>query len=178
MRTALKLDGALAAPGVGVWWPAVGVGAPLTPDLLLGRLERAGATLPIRAPAAVHGVAARVAPAGAFVVYGDVLITEGEGLLSLAAGPAASRTSDLPPGVEALLADTDGTVWLRPKPGAPAFVDEGAAVNARQTLALVEVMKTFSPVRAPANGVIVRVCVADGAAVGVGAPLLWIRREG
>ena len=49
-----------------------------------------------------------------------------------------------------ITSDTDGTVYLRPDPSLHYAV-EGATCSAKETVALVEVMKTFSPVRAPST---------------------------
>jgi acetyl-CoA carboxylase biotin carboxyl carrier protein len=70
--------------------------------------------------------------------------------------------------------DTDGTVYLRPEPGAACFVTAGQAVRAQETLALVEVMKTFTPVRAQVEGTVARVCVSDGDPVTEGDVLFWM----
>ena len=68
-----------------------------------------------------------------------------------------------------------GTFWRRPSPRDPAIIEEGAAVTAGTTIGLVEVMKTFAPLKAGAEGRIVRFLVADGAAVQAGAAVAVIR---
>jgi acetyl-CoA carboxylase biotin carboxyl carrier protein len=80
--------------------------------------------------------------------------------------------------VQEVTADTDGTFYSRPEPGAPDFVAEGDEVARAATLGLVEVMKTFSPVRAPVAGVVVKVLVGDGEAVRAGQALMWIGSQG
>lgn len=67
-----------------------------------------------------------------------------------------------------------GTVYLSPEPGAPAFIKEGDAVKEGQTLLLVEAMKTFNPLTAPASGRITRILVADSQPVEFGEPLVVI----
>ncbi|MFK7928521.1 MAG: acetyl-CoA carboxylase biotin carboxyl carrier protein subunit [Myxococcota bacterium] len=179
MRSALASDGTLGSPSVGTWRPAIGLGAPLTPGMVLGTLDRAGDVLVVTAPASAHGVALHVAPDGSWVAFADVLVRPGEGGLGdaadLAAAPSSRGHGDVPADVTVLRADTDGTVYLRPEPGAPSFTTEGAAVEALSTIALVEVMKTFTPVRAPQTGEIVRVCVEEGASVEAGDALFWFR---
>jgi biotin carboxyl carrier protein len=44
-------------------------------------------------------------------------------------------------------------------------VEAGAAVAARETVAVVEAMKMLNPVRAPRDGSVARVCVAPGTQV-------------
>jgi len=174
---AVKADQALAAPTVGTWSPAIGVGAPLAGGLVLGTLRRAGRAVPVLAPEGVAGVASRVAPAGTWVEHGARLVTIGEALAVGADAEAHAEAGDraVPPGVTVLTADSDGTIYLRPDPGSPPFAPVGAPVAARSTLALVEVMKTFTPVRSPIAGTVEQVLVDDGGAVSAGQPLLWIR---
>jgi biotin carboxyl carrier protein len=175
-RFAVRVEGALGAPTVGLWSPAIGEGAPLRPGLLLGHVLTAGESRPVLAPDGVIGVATSVAPAGRFVDYGAPLLVEGEG--GTISGPSAGATrgvSDLPEGVVAVCADTDGTFYTRGEPGAPPFVSVGQPVERSATVGLVEVMKTFSTVKASRAGVVERVLVGDGAPVTAGQALLWIR---
>ena len=65
-----------------------------------------------------------------------------------------------------------GTVYLAPEPGAPAFIKAGDTVAEGQTLALIEAMKTFNPVRAPRAGRVVRILVSDGTPVEYGEGLM------
>jgi acetyl-CoA carboxylase carboxyltransferase component len=77
-------------------------------------------------------------------------------------------------GAVPLHAAVEGSFWIRPSPGAPPFAAPGAAVSAGATLGLVEVMKTFSPVRAPQDGQVLRWDVADGAPVTPGQVVGWL----
>ena len=74
-----------------------------------------------------------------------------------------------------MFAETEGVVYLAPKPGSPPFVSEGESVNSQATIALVEVMKTFGSVRAPHAGSVDKVLVNDGEAVSPGDALIWLR---
>ncbi len=65
-----------------------------------------------------------------------------------------------------------GTVYLAPEPGAAAFVKAGDSVAEGQTLALIEAMKTFNPVRAPRAGRVSRILVSDGMPVEYGEGLM------
>ncbi len=58
-----------------------------------------------------------------------------------------------------------GIFYRRPEPGAPAYVEEGSIVEEDTTVALIEVMKLFNPVKAGVRGRIRRVCVENGALV-------------
>lgn len=176
MRRALKSDGGvLSAPSVGTWRPALGLGAPVEPGTVLGHLIQAGRRVAVQAPSGVAGVVLQGIPDRRWVNGGDVLFTVGEGSLAgtVFRGETEER-GDAPDHVRVVRAETDGTIYLRSEPGAPAFVTEGQEVAERATLALVEVMKTFSPVRAPGAGRVLRILVDDAASVGEGDALIWI----
>jgi acetyl-CoA carboxylase carboxyltransferase component len=74
--------------------------------------------------------------------------------------------------------DTDGTFWRRASPRDPAFVEVGAEVRATTTVGLVEVMKTFAPVRAGVSGRVEQFAVADGASVTAGTVVAWVNPAG
>lgn len=173
-RPAVRDDATLGAPSVGTWRPSVGLGHPITPGLALGVLVRDGVPLTVFAPPAVGGVAVSVAEAGRWVAYGEVLVRTGEGGLA-EEGEAVVPVSGGPEGAVAVRAETDGTVYLHPEPGTPAYAPEGQAVDANDTVALVEVMKTFTPVRAPVAGTVVRVDVLDAGSVAAGDAIVWVK---
>lgn len=176
MRPAVNLDGALGAPTVGTWHPDLGLGGPLRPGERIGVLVQAGRSVVVCAPRTAVGVAVHVAAPGTWMAYGDVLVEEGEASGALSIRQAAPRKSaEVPDDVTVVEADTDGTIYLRSDPASPAFAPQGAEVSPLDTVALVEVMKTFTPVRTPVGGTVVRVCVEDGAPVASGDALLWVR---
>ena len=67
-----------------------------------------------------------------------------------------------------------GVVYLAPEPGAKPFVSVGASVKAGDTVALVEAMKTFNPIKSDKDGVVKEILVKDGAAVEFDQPLVVI----
>jgi len=67
-----------------------------------------------------------------------------------------------------------GTVYTRPSPDDDAFVSVGDSVKAGDTILLVEAMKTFNPIKAPASGKITKIMVEDGQPVEFGEALLVI----
>jgi acetyl-CoA carboxylase biotin carboxyl carrier protein len=67
-----------------------------------------------------------------------------------------------------------GTVYLSPEPGSKPFVAVGDKVKKGDTLMLVEAMKTFNPVEAPAAGTVKEIIVADAQPVEFGEPLIVI----
>lgn len=68
-------------------------------------------------------------------------------------------------------------VWRANAPGQPPLVEVGDRVEAGQPLALVEVMKVFTPLLSPAGGVVTAIHFADGAVVEEGAPLVELALE-
>ena len=67
-----------------------------------------------------------------------------------------------------------GTVYLRPSPESPAFVEIGVKVRPGDKLLLVEAMKTFNEILAPREGTVTTILVEDGQPVEYGQPLLII----
>lgn len=67
-----------------------------------------------------------------------------------------------------------GVVYLASEPGAKPFVQVGSTVSAGDTVALVEAMKTFNPIKTTKAGVVKEILVSDGAAVEFGQPLIVI----
>ena len=67
-----------------------------------------------------------------------------------------------------------GVVYLAPEPGAKPFISVGAQVKAGDTVALVEAMKTFNPIKSDIDGVVKEILVTDGAAVEFDQPLIVI----
>ena len=74
----------------------------------------------------------------------------------------------------ALKSPMGGVVYLAPEPGADAFVSVGKQIKAGDTVALVEAMKTFNPIKSDRDGVVKEILVSDGAAVEFDQPLVVI----
>jgi acetyl-CoA carboxylase biotin carboxyl carrier protein len=69
-----------------------------------------------------------------------------------------------------------GTIYLQPSPNEPVFVPVGGQVQKSETIALIEVMKSLTPIRAGLNGTVERWLVDDAAAVDAGDTICWIGR--
>jgi acetyl-CoA carboxylase biotin carboxyl carrier protein len=67
-----------------------------------------------------------------------------------------------------------GVFYLLPEPGAAPFIKVGDSVAEGQTLALIEAMKTFNPVKAPRGGKVVKILVESGSPVEYGEPLVIV----
>lgn len=87
---------------------------------------------------------------------------------------AAAPSPDLAHHPGAVKAPMVGVAYLGPEPGASPFVKEGDKVTEGDTLALIEAMKTFNPVRAPRSGRVSRVLINDASPVEYGEPLFII----
>jgi len=68
-----------------------------------------------------------------------------------------------------------GVVYLSPEPTEKPFVSKGQKVNAGDTLALVEAMKTFNPIKADKAGEVAEILVKDGDTVEFGTPIIVIK---
>ena len=176
MLRPLIRDGALCAPSVGVFVPTIEPGTPLRPGLCFGRLERLGRWHDLLVPPGVEGLADRAAPAWSAVDYGTPLLhlRRQTGLKRAAVRAAVRSVLGTARGVRS---EVDGTLHHRPAPDAPPFAPAGSRVLADDTLALVEVMKTFTRVRAPFPGLLRRWLVHDGGTVHAGMMVAEIEPE-
>lgn len=67
-----------------------------------------------------------------------------------------------------------GVAYLAPEPGTKPFVKVGDEVKAGDTVALVEAMKTFNPIKSDIDGVVKDILVTDGMAVEFDTPIIVI----
>lgn len=89
---------------------------------------------------------------------------------------AAARVEEAPvDGLVAVRVGTEGTFWRRPSPRDPPLIEPGRPVEGSSPVGLIEVMKTFAPVRAGVSGTLARFAVDDGAAVQAGQVVAWVR---
>ena len=111
-----------------------------------------GATVAAAAPApiAVAAPAAAAAPATA---------------------PAAEAAPDLAGTVKSPMV---GTAYLSAEPGSAPFISVGTAVNAGDTLVIVEAMKVMNPIPAPQGGVVKAILVENAQPVEFDQPLVVI----
>lgn len=90
--------------------------------------------------------------------------------------PVASAQQAPPPaatGTE-VCASLYGVLHLTPAPEQPPFIEVGTAVEAGQTLAVIEAMKMFHPLKAQAAGVVSAILVKGGEEVQAGQVLIRI----
>jgi acetyl-CoA carboxylase biotin carboxyl carrier protein len=89
--------------------------------------------------------------------------------------PSAARDTGAHEGTVAVVAPMIGRFYAKPEPGAQPFVSVGTEVTPDSTVALVEVMKVFTAVRAGVRGVVSEICVQDEQLVEYGQVLFRIR---
>jgi acetyl-CoA carboxylase biotin carboxyl carrier protein len=68
-----------------------------------------------------------------------------------------------------------GTVYRRPSPEAPPYVDMGSFVKEDDTVCLIEVMKVFTAVKAGVRGHITEVLIETNEMVEYGQPLFMVK---
>ena len=73
--------------------------------------------------------------------------------------------------IQTLASPLPGTFYRASAPGTPPFKSEGDSVAAGDTVGLIEVMKTFTPVQAEMAGTLVRFLVGNEDPVMAGEPL-------
>ena len=118
------------------------------------------------------------------------LETDGWKLSLRRSGAAAARSTATTPPLAAPVADAApasddthavqapmlGTFYRAPKPGAPPFVELGAAVQPDSIIGIIEVMKLMNTVRAGVRGTVVDIPGQDGALVEFGEILLRVAK--
>ena len=91
------------------------------------------------------------------------------------AATSEQKASPRDDGTVAVVAPMIGRFYAKPEPGAAPFVSVGTEVTPDSTVALVEVMKVFTAVRAGVQGVVTEICVQDEQLVEYGQVLFRIR---
>lgn len=177
---ALYRESSLCCPRVGVFQPAVGLGDSVAPGRVIGSLFVLNRRFDVLAPSKARGEVVALTARGP-VEYGQPLIevgarTAGEaGGEEAEGGPAGSVTGDYE-----IKTPIDGIFYCRPTPDSPPYVNEGDIIEAGATLALVEVMKTFNPIRydasaAPERAKIVEIVPEDMSEVAAGSVLYVVQ---
>lgn len=90
------------------------------------------------------------------------------------AAPAAEAAPAQKPDGLIVKSPIVGVAYRGPEPDAEPFVTKGQAVKKGQKLCLVEAMKMFNEITAPADGIITSILFEDGKLVEFDAPLFEI----
>ena len=170
----------LLAPTHGIWREAPASGEPIAPGGRIGVLEVLGVLHELHAPADVEGVVeADAPPVGERpVAYGDVLVRLTAQSTTTRAKPTAAGTSATSTtGKLVYRAPLSGRYYARPSPDKPPFVQPGDEVGPGQTIALLEVMKTFNRLTyggaaLPERARVLALLVRDEDDVDAGTPIL------
>lgn len=88
--------------------------------------------------------------------------------------PTASPPPPAPGQGVPVTAPCVGLFWRSPSPGAPPFTDIGSRVGPDDTIAIIEVMKLMSPLKAGLSGVVTAILAENGATVTRGEPLVLV----
>jgi acetyl-CoA carboxylase biotin carboxyl carrier protein len=121
-------------------------------DVTVGEFE-----LHARKPGAAAALRERAPQAATVRAAGPV-----EAPAAAAPASAVQALTEVPAGLVAVRAPMVGTFYLRPSPDQPPFVAVGAAVQAGDTVCLVEVMKMFNTVKAEVSGTVERIVIENG----------------
>lgn len=145
----------LRSPTVGAWRNAPPEGSLIRPGFDLGVIETLGVVHRLIAPPGAVGVVTEHegnVRAPGVVAYGTPLLTldleAATGSVAAAAAEAESQSAD---GL-AFRSPLSGRFYLRPSPDADPFVSVGDTVKEGQTVALLEVMKTFNRITYGGDG--------------------------
>ena len=93
-----------------------------------------------------------------------------------AAAPAQPAGPDpLPEDIVPVLAPMTGVFYRAPSPDSPPYVEEGSQVERGDVLGLIEAMKVFNEIEAPASGTVVEILAEDGQSVEANQRLMLIR---
>lgn len=132
---------------------------------------------PPPAPSASAAAASPTDTSGGGTVGGtapeEALATGGGG-----GSPAVTGPAEVPVGHTAIESPSVGLFWRSPSPGAPPFVEVGAAVAAGDTVAIVEVMKLMNHVASPVDGVVSAILIENGAPVEFGQTIVVVDPQG
>ncbi len=92
----------------------------------------------------------------------------------VAAAPPAAPVDELA-NARKIISPIPGTVYLKPNPDTPNFVQVGSTVDEAKVVCLIEAMKVFNEIKPEGiKGTIKKVCVEDGQAVEYGTVLFLV----
>ncbi len=91
------------------------------------------------------------------------------------AAPCQSGPEPLAEDIVPVLAPMSGVFYRAPSPESPPYVEEGTQVERGDVLGLIEAMKVFNEIEAPASGTVVEILVENGQSVEANQRLMLIR---
>lgn len=177
---ALLRESTIAAPRVGLWVPGVRPGDGLAPGRAIGSLFVLNRRFDVLCPRKAMGEVVSVIGKGP-VEYGQQLVEVGSRTATAADGAdEATGATGAATGDYEVKTPIDGIFYRRPTPDSPPYVEEGDVIELGATLGLVEVMKTFNPIRydasaAPERAKIVEIVPEDMSEVQAGSVLYVVQ---
>jgi acetyl-CoA carboxylase biotin carboxyl carrier protein len=172
----------LLSPAVGLYAKAPKEGSMYRAGDCCANLVVLDQVMELKLPLGVIGYVATAPPERKHkpVEFGQVLFelipaVNEELELAQAGGPQASAS-----GLPVLVSPQAGRFYRNPDPDSPPFVEDGSEIGAGKTVGLLEVMKTFNPVKystdsgLPAKARVVRFLVEDSSDVDEGQPLMEV----
>jgi 3-methylcrotonyl-CoA carboxylase beta subunit len=84
-------------------------------------------------------------------------------------------TDDIPEGYNAITAHMEGSFWAKPAPDKPPFKNIGDHITVGEVIGLIEVMKTFTPVRSAVDGSLEKWLIEEGGAISIGQTICLIK---
>ncbi|MDM5201204.1 acetyl-CoA carboxylase [Fictibacillus enclensis] len=75
---------------------------------------------------------------------------------------------------QAVISEVPGVFYRKPSPDEPVYVEEGQEVKAGETIGLIEVMKNFYEVTAPADGTVKAFKAEEGDVIDAGQEIAVI----
>lgn len=172
----------LLAPSVGLYAQAPKEGNMFRAGDCCANLVVLDQVFELKIPAGVIGYVATEPPEHKHkpVEFGEVLFelipAASEDLEMAQLGGTQAGASGLP----VLVSPQAGRFYRKPDPDTPPFVEDGSEIGVGKTVGLLEVMKTFNPVKysaqdgLPSNARVVRFLVEDSTDVDEGQPLMEV----
>ncbi len=172
----------LLAPGVGLYAKAPKEGSMFRAGDSCASFVVLDQVFELKVPVGVMGYVATEPPERKHkpVAFGEVLFElkpAAEGDMEMMEGAAAAGGAS---GLPVLLSPQAGRFYRNPDPDSPPFVQDGSEISVGKTVGLLEVMKTFNPVKysaqdgLPAKARVVRFLVEDSSDVDEGQPLMEV----
>lgn len=153
-------------------------------DAVLSEICRSAAYLMASAAQPLRRVSVRVGEVAVELEWPAEHATPAASPPAQAALPTPPAAAGVPPaeaeasGLHYVRADTVGTFFRAPEPGAEPFIAVGDDVTAGQQVAILEVMKMMTPIVADRPGRVVEIFPADGESVEFDARLLALEPAG
>ena len=101
----------------------------------------------------------------------NVLTQFTAGQASVQEEKAVESTQEIPNGMKGIVAQMEGSFWSKPAPDQPSFASVGKYVEKGQVVGLIEVMKTFTPIRTTESGVLKQWLLEEGDSCSIGTVL-------